>query len=65
MQLIDGKKVSAEIREELTTRVKALAAEGIMPGLATILVGEDPASEVYVANKDKGLQRAGHQIFPP
>jgi len=59
MQLIDGKKVSAEIREELAERVMTLAAEGIIPGLATILVGEDPASEVYVANKIKACNALG------
>lgn len=63
MQLIDGKKVSAEIRVEIAARVKALAAEGIVPGLATILVGEDPASEVYVANKIKACNALGIKSF--
>jgi methylenetetrahydrofolate dehydrogenase (NADP+) / methenyltetrahydrofolate cyclohydrolase len=63
MQLIDGKKMSAEIRLALATRVKELVQEGVTPGLATILVGEDPASEVYVANKIKACEALGIKSF--
>jgi methylenetetrahydrofolate dehydrogenase (NADP+)/methenyltetrahydrofolate cyclohydrolase len=63
MQLIDGKKMSAEMRVALAARVKELAVEGLMPGLATILVGEDPASEVYVANKIKACEALGIKSF--
>lgn len=63
MQLIDGKKASAEMRAELTARVKELAAGGVVPGLATILVGQDAASEVYVANKIKACNALGIKSF--
>ena len=57
MVLIDGKKVSAEIRNRLTKETAELKSKtGRMPGLATVLVGEDPASAVYVRNKNKICQ---------
>jgi len=67
MQIIDGKKASAEIRVELKKRIAELKGKGIIPGLATILVGEDPASEVYVANKIKacgelGIKSSHHKL---
>ena len=46
--LLDGKKLSASLREELKARVEALKARGITPGLGVIRVGDDAASEVYV-----------------
>ncbi len=52
-QIIDGKKIAQEIREEVSREVQAFAAQGITPGLATILVGDDPGSQVYVRNKQK------------
>jgi methylenetetrahydrofolate dehydrogenase (NADP+)/methenyltetrahydrofolate cyclohydrolase len=54
MSIIDGKALSAEIREELKGKVKELKNKGITPGLAVILVGDDPASAIYVRNKEKG-----------
>jgi methylenetetrahydrofolate dehydrogenase (NADP+)/methenyltetrahydrofolate cyclohydrolase len=51
--IIDGKAIAASIKEELKARVQALAARGVQPGLATVLVGEDPASQVYVGMKKK------------
>ncbi|HOQ89293.1 MAG TPA: tetrahydrofolate dehydrogenase/cyclohydrolase catalytic domain-containing protein, partial [Candidatus Hydrogenedentes bacterium] len=45
---MDGKKISAQILEECETSVKKLADRGIIPGLAVVLVGENPASKVYV-----------------
>jgi methylenetetrahydrofolate dehydrogenase (NADP+)/methenyltetrahydrofolate cyclohydrolase len=59
MQLIDGKKIAAEVRGELKTEIAALKAKGIEPGLATILVGEDPASHVYVSSKIKMCNELG------
>ena len=58
-KLIDGKAVAAEIREGLKTRCKQLSARGIVPGLAVILVGDDPASKVYVRNKGKACAEVG------
>lgn len=59
-QLIDGKTIAADIRRELRTCVDARTARGLRaPGLAVILVGDDPASEVYVRNKRKGCEDAG------
>ena len=59
-RIIDGKAISQIVRDEVAREVVALAAErGIRPGLATVLVGEDPASAVYVANKRKACAEAG------
>jgi methylenetetrahydrofolate dehydrogenase (NADP+) / methenyltetrahydrofolate cyclohydrolase len=57
--ILNGKQVSAEIRATLTEDVKVLAKEGIKPGLTVILVGEDPASKVYVGSKDRACQEIG------
>lgn len=60
MIVIDGKKVAADIRQEIKEQVSALAARyGRSPGLAVILVGEDPASQVYVRNKERACEEAG------
>lgn len=60
MQLIDGKKISLEIQEEIALEVKALLAKGQkQPHLAAILVGNDGGSETYVANKIKSCERVG------
>lgn len=59
-QLIDGKKIAAELRETLKDRVlKRLDAGKRAPGLAVVLIGEDPASEVYVRNKRLACEKAG------
>jgi methylenetetrahydrofolate dehydrogenase (NADP+)/methenyltetrahydrofolate cyclohydrolase len=58
-RIIDGKALSAKIREEVAERVAALKARGVTPGLAVVLVGEDPASQVYVRNKVEACQKAG------
>ncbi len=57
--IIDGKKISAEIRAEIAEEVKAMKAKGIHPGLAVIIVGENPASQVYVRNKGKACEEVG------
>lgn len=60
MTIIDGKKVAAEIRLELKVEVDKLKSEGkLVPGLAAILVGDDPASEVYVRSKGKACEEIG------
>ncbi len=59
MELIDGKKVAGKVLEELGCRISALAEKGIRPGLAVVLVGEDPASQAYVRNKDKTASKLG------
>jgi methylenetetrahydrofolate dehydrogenase (NADP+)/methenyltetrahydrofolate cyclohydrolase len=66
-QLIDGKVVAKAVKEEVRNRVEALRARGIRPGLATVLVGDDQASHVYVRNKqrtceDLGMHTVGHEL---
>ena len=58
-QLIDGKAIAAEITEEMRLRAQALRDKGIVPCLAVILAGNDPASEIYVRNKRRACKRAG------
>src|SRR5512133_1244385 len=63
-QIIDGVALSAKLRADVATRVLALKARGVTPGLAVILVGEDPASAVYVRNKVKACLDTGvHSVF--
>lgn len=63
-QLIDGTALSAKIRAEVAQRAAALTERGHPPGLAVILVGDDPASQVYVRNKVKACHDAGvHSVF--
>ena len=66
-QLIDGKVISKAVKEDVRARVEALIAKGIRPGLATVLVGEDPASHIYVRNKQRtceelGMHTVGHNL---
>jgi methylenetetrahydrofolate dehydrogenase (NADP+) / methenyltetrahydrofolate cyclohydrolase len=58
-QKLDGKAAAAQIREELTERVAALRARGIVPGIATVLVGADPASQLYVGMKHRQSEAIG------
>lgn len=58
-QVISGKEVSEEIKEQLKGEVAELKKQGIFPGLAVIIVGDDPASRVYVNNKKKACERIG------
>ncbi len=58
-QLIDGNALSRQLRSEVAQRAAALTARGHQPGLAVILVGEDPASAVYVRNKVKACEDSG------
>jgi methylenetetrahydrofolate dehydrogenase (NADP+)/methenyltetrahydrofolate cyclohydrolase len=57
--ILDGNAAAAALREELKAKVSALAAKGHKPGLAVVLVGENPASKVYVANKAKQTKEVG------
>ncbi len=66
-RLIDGKVVAKAVKEDVAGRVQALKARGIRPGLATVLVGDDPASHVYVRNKQRtceelGMHTVGHHL---
>jgi len=58
-RIIDGTALSQRIREEVARRVQTLVAKGTRPGLAVVLVGEDPASQVYVRNKVAACEKAG------
>jgi methylenetetrahydrofolate dehydrogenase (NADP+)/methenyltetrahydrofolate cyclohydrolase len=58
-KIIDGKAIAADIRAETAERVKVLADRGITPGLAVVLVGEDPASKIYVNSKRKACTEVG------
>ncbi len=58
-KLIDGKKISSKIKDELKTKVAQLKTDGIHPTLAVVLVGEDPASKVYVRNKKRACDYIG------
>ena len=57
--IIDGKLTSAKIREEIKAEAALLTAKGTQPGLAVIIVGEDPASQIYVRNKEKACDEVG------
>jgi methylenetetrahydrofolate dehydrogenase (NADP+) / methenyltetrahydrofolate cyclohydrolase len=66
--ILDGQKIAAEIKAEIGEEVKRLASAGIRPGLAAVLVGNDPASEVYVRSKVKTCEALGifsEKITPP
>ncbi|KAA0013589.1 bifunctional methylenetetrahydrofolate dehydrogenase/methenyltetrahydrofolate cyclohydrolase FolD [Billgrantia pellis] len=63
-QLIDGKAIATQVREQVARQVEARRTEGKrIPGLAVILVGEDPASHVYVSNKHRACEQAGILSF--
>ena len=63
-QLIDGNALSAQLRADVARRAGALRTKGIIPGLAVILVGDSPASQVYVRNKVKGCNDNGlHSVL--
>jgi methylenetetrahydrofolate dehydrogenase (NADP+)/methenyltetrahydrofolate cyclohydrolase len=62
-QILDGKKTASDIKAELTERVAKLREQGVVPGLATILVGDDPGSRWYVAGKHRDCAEVGiHSI---
>ncbi len=62
-QIIDGKAVAARLRGDIALEATALAAKGVQPGLAVILVGDDPASQIYVRNKITACESTGIKSF--
>ncbi len=58
-QVIDGKKIASETRGEIAEKVAAMKAAGVTPGLAVVIVGENPASQVYVRNKHRACGEVG------
>ncbi|MBQ9081901.1 MAG: bifunctional 5,10-methylene-tetrahydrofolate dehydrogenase/5,10-methylene-tetrahydrofolate cyclohydrolase, partial [Clostridia bacterium] len=58
-QIINGKVISAAIKAEIRSETEKMAAQGTVPGLAVVLVGADPASQVYVRNKEKACAELG------
>src|ERR1700739_3968507 len=66
--ILDGTKIAQDIRAEAAAEVKTMAAAGVRPGLAVVLVGHNPASEVYVRGKVKASEQVGiysEQHTPP
>lgn len=62
--VIDGKQVADQVREEVAREVAALKERGLTPGLAVVLVGDDPASQVYTANKERTARELGmHSVL--
>ena len=61
-KLLDGKATALAVREDVAARVARLKEQGINPGLTVVLVGADPASQVYVRNKDKAASAAGFVV---
>jgi methylenetetrahydrofolate dehydrogenase (NADP+)/methenyltetrahydrofolate cyclohydrolase len=61
-RILDGKKTAAAVRAEVARRVAALRTRGVTPGLCVVLVGDDPASQVYVRNKDRAAKEAGFEV---
>ena len=67
-EILDGTKIAAQIKEEVAAQVKELATQGIRPGLAAVLAGNDPASEIYVRNKVRACEQLGiysDKLTPP
>lgn len=62
-KILDGKKLASEIKADVRERTERLKERGVTPGLAVVLVGEDPASKVYVGQKEKGCRDAGFASF--
>ena len=66
--ILDGNKIASEIRAEVAAEVRTMTASGIRPGLAVVLVGHDPASEIYVRGKVKSCEEVGiysEKLTPP
>lgn len=61
--IIDGKALAQQVRSEVKERAAGLARAGITPGLATVLVGEDPASKIYVSSKQKACAEVGIKVW--
>lgn len=66
--ILDGNTISSQIKEEVAAQVKELTSQGIRPGLAAVLAGNDPASQIYVRNKVRACEQLGihsEQLTPP
>ena len=63
-KILDGAAIAREIRDEIAREVAQLVERGIKPGLAVVIVGEDPASQVYVKTKGEACREAGMLIRP-
>jgi len=61
-RIIDGKATALAVRGEVAERVAALRSRDVVPGLTVVLVGDDPASQIYVRNKDKAATKAGFEV---
>ena len=57
--IIDGKRISQEIRDQIRAEVENMREKGLVPGLAVIIMGEDPASKIYVRNKERACAEVG------
>ena len=64
-QILDGKATAAAVKADLKERVAALAARGVVPGLGTILVGDDPGVALLRGGQAPGLRAGGHRLDPP
>jgi len=62
-QIIDGKLISGKVKEEVKKEVQALKEKGIVPKLTVVLVGDDPASQIYVSKKQEACERVGIRSF--
>jgi methylenetetrahydrofolate dehydrogenase (NADP+)/methenyltetrahydrofolate cyclohydrolase len=62
-RILDGKAIAQTVRNEVRQQVADLRARGIIPGLAVIVVGDDPASHIYVRNKSRACQEVGIAVF--
>lgn len=62
-RVIDGKRIAAEVRAEIAERVRRLAERGVVPGFVDLLIGEDPASALYVGMKNRAAGEAGIRAF--
>src|SRR5687768_16867311 len=62
-QIIDGKAFAVSFRSRIGDAARRLSGEGVVPGLAVVLVGEDPASQIYVRNKMRQTVEAGMRSF--
>lgn len=62
-KIIDGKLISKSVKDKIAEEVQELKKSGITPGLAVIIVGEDPASQIYVRNKQRACEEVGFESF--
>ena len=62
-KIIDGKALATRLRDEMAEEARGLLHLGVKPGLAVVLVGDDPGSRIYVGNKTKALAAAGFACF--